>query len=87
MLCNYEKHIRENNEIFKRNFPENKMCIIPDYRGEYKQYMFRYVYPVVLYRIIIEFGYVPYSEYKIKSYYCDDRVHNKFDNPQWFVSL
>ena len=31
--------------------------------------MFRYVYPVVLYRIIIEFGYVPYSEYKIKSYY------------------
>ena len=36
MLCNYEKHIRENNEIFKRNFSANKMCIIPDYRGEYK---------------------------------------------------
>jgi len=36
MLCNYEKHITENNNIFKRNFPAEKMCIIPDYRGEYK---------------------------------------------------
>lgn len=36
MLCNYEKDATINRTIFERNFPADKMCIIPDYRGEYK---------------------------------------------------
>ncbi len=36
LLCNYEKASKMNQGIFERNFPANKMCILPDFRGEYK---------------------------------------------------
>ena len=41
LLCNYEKDAITNENIFKRNFPVNKMCVLPDYRSSYnicKQY-------------------------------------------------
>lgn len=36
LYCNYEKHEKENDKIFKRNFPCKPIEVIPDYRGEYK---------------------------------------------------
>ena len=36
LMCNHQKHLKENEDIYKRNFPEEKLCVIPDYRGSYK---------------------------------------------------
>lgn len=36
LYCNYGKQNQQNNDIFKRLYPENNMEVIPTYRGKYK---------------------------------------------------
>ncbi len=36
MLCNNNKQAQQNNDIFKRNFPDKELYIRPDYREQYK---------------------------------------------------